>query len=129
MRRPSATPGPRKLRIEVRLALSYDALKIKGTLSDRVTPLITSAMNRACFSLSITHGPAIRNKLPEPMLTPSTGKKIKKKIFNPKSAPRSQKKQLPEKNSHSPIFFFLARKDGCDSVARILSARHFNRPM
>jgi hypothetical protein len=62
MRKPSASPGPRKLRIEVRLALSYDALKMKGTFSDRVTPLITSAMNSACFSLSIMHGPAMRNK-------------------------------------------------------------------
>src|SRR5579859_3488750 len=74
MRRPSARPGPRKLRIEVRLALSYEALKINGRLSDRVTPLMTSAMKSACFSLSITHGPAMRKRLPEPMLMPSIWK-------------------------------------------------------
>src|SRR5205823_9982417 len=84
MRRPSARPGPRKLRIEVRLALSYEALKMNGTFSERVTPLMTSAMNSACFSLSMTHGPAMRNKLPEPMWMPSTWKESDKgvKRFN-----------------------------------------------
>ena len=41
---------------------------MNGTLSERVTPLMTSAMNSACFSLSMTQGPAMRNRLPEPML-------------------------------------------------------------
>ena len=81
MRSPSASPGPRKLRIEVRLALSYEALKINGIFSDRVTPLITSAMNSACFSLSMTHGPAMRNRLPEPTLMPSIWKEIAKDRF------------------------------------------------
>ena|SRR5690348_12503753 len=45
---------------------------MNGTFRERVTPLITSAMKSACFSLSITQGPAIRNKSPEPMRTPST---------------------------------------------------------
>ncbi len=32
MRRPSANPGPRKLRIEVRLALSYDCFEDEGNV-------------------------------------------------------------------------------------------------
>ena len=63
-----------KLRMEVRLALSYEALKMNGTFKERATPLITSAIKRACFSLSITHGPAMRNKPPEPTLMPSIWK-------------------------------------------------------
>src|SRR5882724_12784023 len=69
IRKPSFSPGPRKLRMDVRLALSYEALKINGKFSERATPLITSAINSACFSLSITHGPAIRNRSPDPMRT------------------------------------------------------------
>src|SRR6266851_2626310 len=52
--------------MEVRFALSYEALKMKGKLSERVTPLMISAMRTACSSLSITHGPAMRNRSPEP---------------------------------------------------------------
>src|SRR5205807_10434651 len=52
--------------MEVRFALSYEALKMKGKLSERVTPLMISAMRMACSSLSITHGPAMRNRSPEP---------------------------------------------------------------
>src|SRR5215467_13476549 len=66
---PSFIPGPRKLRIEVRFALSYEALKMKGKLSERATPLMTSAIKSACFSLSMTHGPAIRKRSPEPTRT------------------------------------------------------------
>src|SRR5208283_206531 len=49
---------------------------MNGRFSARVTPLITSAINKVCFSLSMTHGPAIRNRLPDPMRTPSTWKEI-----------------------------------------------------
>jgi len=31
-------------------------------------------MNNACFSLSITHGPAMRNRPPSPIRIPSTWK-------------------------------------------------------
>src|SRR5579885_2797828 len=69
IRAPSFTPGPRKLLSEVRLALSYEALKIYGTRSSRVTALIASAILRACVSLSITHGPAMRKSSPDPTCT------------------------------------------------------------
>src|SRR6476660_322642 len=49
---------------------------MKGKFSERVTPLITSAMKRACFSLSITQGPAIRKRLPEPIRTLSIWKEV-----------------------------------------------------
>src|SRR5208337_210770 len=49
---------------------------MKGTFKERVTPLITSAMNSACFSLSITQGPAMRKRPPSPIRTPSTWKEI-----------------------------------------------------
>src|SRR6185369_16847474 len=54
---------------------------MKGKFNERVTPLITSAMKRACFSLSITHGPAIRNKLPEPIRTLSIWKEVVRDEF------------------------------------------------
>jgi hypothetical protein len=38
MRKPSFNPGPRKLRIDVLFALSYEALKMKGKFSERTTP-------------------------------------------------------------------------------------------
>src|ERR1051325_9341760 len=49
---------------------------MKGIFSERVTPLITSAMKMACFSLSMTHGPAMRKRWPDPILMPSTWKEI-----------------------------------------------------
>src|SRR6266404_779911 len=45
---------------------------MKGTFRDRATPLMTSAIKSACFSLSITQWPAIRKRSPAPMRTPST---------------------------------------------------------
>src|SRR5260370_4333075 len=60
MRRPSLSPGPRKLLSEVRFALSYEALKTYGTLSVAAMALIEWAILSVCDSLSITHGPAIR---------------------------------------------------------------------
>src|SRR6266581_5697510 len=87
--RPSLSPGPRKLRIDVRFALSYEALKINGKFSERATPLITSAMNRACFSLSITHGPAIRKRSPDPMRTLSIWNE-EVKIFHRRDAEDSE---------------------------------------
>src|ERR1700691_3189831 len=42
-----------------------------------------SAMRMACSSLSITHGPAIRKRFPEPMRTSPTWKEeIKTKAFH-----------------------------------------------
>ena len=77
-------PGPRKLRMEVRFALSYEALKMNGKFSERVTPLMISAMRSACSSLSITHGPAIRKRSPEPTRTLSIWKEEVKTCSPPR---------------------------------------------
>ena len=42
---------------------------MKGKFSERVTPLMISAMRMAWSSLSITHGPAMRKRFPEPIRT------------------------------------------------------------
>jgi len=62
IRKPSFSPGPRNAFTEDRLALSYDALKMYGTPASAAIFATFSAIIRACFSLSITHGPAIRNR-------------------------------------------------------------------
>src|SRR6185503_9745061 len=68
-RNPSFNPGPRKDRPDVRLALSYDALKINGTPTRDVISTSRAASMVACASLSITHGPAISaNGLPPPIV-------------------------------------------------------------
>ena len=54
---------------------------MNGTFSERVTPLMTSAINNACFSLSMTQGPAIRKRFPEPMRMLSIWKEIVKEGF------------------------------------------------
>src|SRR6266850_4138834 len=61
IRKPSFKPGPRKAFTEDRLALSYEALKMYGTPASPAILASFSAIIRACVSLSITHGPAIRN--------------------------------------------------------------------
>src|SRR5215813_9188230 len=58
-RSPSARPGPRNDRPDVRLALSNDALKTNGTFTRRAISEIAAAIACACASLSMTHGPAI----------------------------------------------------------------------
>src|SRR6185503_3589258 len=74
-RTPSASPGPRNDAPDVRFALSYDALKMKGTPARRVISRSARAVSMACASLSMTQGPAMSTRLPAPMLTPpaSTG--------------------------------------------------------
>src|SRR5260370_20417763 len=72
MRRPSVSPGPRKLLSDVRLALSYDALKIQGRFILRAAAPMASAILSAWASLSITHGPAIKKNDESPMATEST---------------------------------------------------------
>src|SRR5450756_1819077 len=47
---------------------------MKGKFSERATPLTISAMRRACSSLSITQGPAMRNRSPAPTRTLSIWK-------------------------------------------------------
>src|SRR5258708_19392913 len=53
---------------------------MNGKFSERTTALIISAMRSACSSLSITHGPAIRNRSPAPTRTLSIWKD-KVKVF------------------------------------------------
>ena len=48
---------PRNERTEVRFALSYDALKMNGTLSSPQISAIRRAIRQTNFSDSITHGP------------------------------------------------------------------------
>src|SRR4051794_21775735 len=74
-RTPSTSPGPRNDAPEVRFALSYDALKMKGTPARRGISRSARAASVGCGSLSITPGPALGTRLPPPMLTPpaSTG--------------------------------------------------------
>src|SRR5690349_14760498 len=57
--RPASRPGPRYEVREVRLALSYEALKIAGTPHRRAMSRTVEAISSACCALSITHGPAI----------------------------------------------------------------------
>src|SRR5687768_17809100 len=57
--KPSAMPGPRNDFNDVRFALSYEALKMKGTPHRAATFASDSAIIDACVSLSITQGPAI----------------------------------------------------------------------
>ena len=67
-RSPSSRPGPRNERPDVRLALSYDALKMKGTRARRAISARLPARSTACCSLSMTHGPAMStNGLPPPI--------------------------------------------------------------
>src|SRR5215471_9451464 len=61
MRNPSVKPGPRNDLTEERFALSYDALKMYGAPASAAILATRSAIIRAWASLSITHGPAIRN--------------------------------------------------------------------
>src|ERR1700675_1798481 len=54
---------------------------MNGKFSERTTPLMISAMRSACSSLSITHGPAMRNRSPEPTRTLSIWKDKVKVIY------------------------------------------------
>src|SRR5688572_365781 len=69
-RRPSASPGPRNECPDVRLALSYDALKTNGVPARRAMSRSASAVSTACASLSMTQGPAMSASGPPPRLTP-----------------------------------------------------------
>src|SRR5262245_58283507 len=57
IRSPSLSPGPRKDRPDVRLALSYDALNTNGRLRRPAVRASSVAIIVACSSLSITQGP------------------------------------------------------------------------
>src|SRR5206468_7846790 len=66
---PSRTPIPRKERAEVRLALSYDALKMKSISSAAQISAIFFAIRRTNFSDSITHGPRMNTGRLPPIVT------------------------------------------------------------
>src|SRR5215510_15336590 len=53
--------------MEVRLALSYDDLNMKGIATRSVTERSASAIFRVCVSFSTRHGPAIRKSSPPPI--------------------------------------------------------------
>ena len=58
-RNPSTSPGPRNDSSDVRLALSYDALKISGTPTLRAMAFNARAVASAWSRLSMTQGPAM----------------------------------------------------------------------
>src|SRR4030095_1930793 len=60
IRSPSSRPGPRNEAIDVRFALSYDALKTTATPQRAATSRMASAVSSACDSLSMTHGPRMK---------------------------------------------------------------------
>src|SRR6266404_4464397 len=67
IRKPSFRPGPRNPFSEDRLALSKEALKMYGNSASAAILAIFSAIVRACDSVSMTQGPAIRKRgLPAP---------------------------------------------------------------
>src|SRR6185437_3476551 len=77
---------------------------MKGRLSERVTPLMTSAMKIACCSLSITHGPAIRKRLPDPMRMDSTWKETLMSFeFQVSSQFSKLETALPARHFHWPM--------------------------
>ena len=57
--RPSSSPGPRNPSMDVRFALSNDALKISGTLSSEQVASSFLAIKSVMSPGSITHGPAM----------------------------------------------------------------------
>src|SRR5207249_12028447 len=59
---PSRRPGPRNDLIDVRLALSYEALKSNGTRQADVIFFSSEAMKITCSRLSTTQGPAMRKR-------------------------------------------------------------------
>src|SRR6478736_1737058 len=59
-RSPSSRPGPRNDVIDVRFALSNDALNTIGTPTLMAMALSARAVSTACDSLSITQGPRIK---------------------------------------------------------------------
>src|SRR4029453_5801762 len=60
IRSPSSRPGPRNEAIDVRFALSYDALKTTATPQRAATSRTPAAVSSACEALSMTHGPRMK---------------------------------------------------------------------
>src|SRR5271167_936621 len=89
---------------------------MNGNPSARVTPLMISAMRMACSSLSITHGPAMRKRLPAPMRTSPTWKEeIKSKIFHRQGRRERRDKSIKNPNWLKPFLGVL-----CDLGGRSL---------
>src|ERR1700690_1617100 len=87
-----------------------------------------SAMNSACFSLSMTQGPAMRNRSPEPMRTPSTWNERLTGYVKVKSISPQRAKSYTEENQRN---FFLCVCPQCNSVPSVVKvlSRHFQRPV
>src|ERR1700731_3908928 len=103
---------------------------MNGNSSERATPLIISAMRMACSSLSMTQGPAMRNRLPLPMRTSPTWNSVFRLQF---SALRSQLRALDRRVTPNPPgmeggakpFFSVFLGD----LGGELSSSYFFRPM
>src|SRR4051794_1834308 len=88
---------------------------MRGMASDLATPLMISAIRIACSSLSMTHGPAIRKRSPDPTwMSPTWKEVVMPKPFH----------HLDEVEGNSRIPRCLS-----DAVAKILSPRDSLRPM
>src|ERR1700716_3639242 len=83
---------------------------MNGKFSERTTPLMISAMRRACSSLSITQGPAIRNKSPAPTRTLSIWKERVTKSCSHRARRRTQGQPGVTILSLSSRQFFGAQK-------------------
>src|SRR3954470_24362073 len=88
---------------------------MRGKASDLATPLMISAIRIACSSLSMTHGPAIRKRSPDPTwMSPTWKEGVMMKPFHP----------LDEVEEHSRIPRCVS-----DAVSKILAPRGSRRPM
>src|ERR1700683_2503503 len=98
---------------------------MNGKPSARVTPLMISAMRVACSSLSITQGPAMRKRLPEPMWTSPTWKEEIKM----KTSHRRARRERRDKTGETQDRYCLSRLNDLGGKYSCLPARHFFRTM
>src|ERR1019366_9790125 len=99
---------------------------MNGRLSERTTPLMISAMRSACSSLSITQGPAMRNRSPAPTRTLSIWKDKVKILY------RRDAENLFQ-FCHFSVLSSRAKRGTCSSRRSLrlggeLSPSHFFRP-
>ena len=97
-----------------------------GTPQSAAMRAISSAMPHACDSLSITQGPAIRKRFPEPMWTSPTWKEVGKNLIKnhfTAETPRRREMLSTGLSSSVPKCLRVELKP----VA--LSTRHFSRTM
>src|SRR5260370_19345016 len=112
---------------------------MNGNSRERATPLIISAMRMACSSLSMTQGPAMRNRLPLPMRTSPTWNSVFRLPFSvlKVSVSKATIKSVPatsdakadrggklKLNHSSPVFL-----GGLGDLGVLLSSSYFFRPL